>query len=374
VSKIKIKLMKIIVSIFFIVSILLVIITGFTFYTMISSEPQADPEAALHVLSLHELDELQKMIAAFEDRHPNISVSVSFLESNEPPDVVLGACRELLAYKEEVNLVEREEFESMDPSIASEAYLLPYGDECFADDTVEIPFMKNIYVYYNKEIFDLFAVSYLDQPVSLAEISDYAQELTGHMHDDQYEGVTINIPELLTAQALFIPTVDFVQNKSIVYGKDEWVEQFDNLLHIYSVPGIEEYRPEEELRKFYHDQTIAMYIGSAEIENRIQIHNNNMNNIPLQWGKVQLADFQQYDYTFAITEHMQHPVAAKHFVQFFDHALHRFERVAVERMTAVFPAVSAGEKDIHTALREVDEVINIEIEAYEGRNEIPPTE
>lgn len=126
------------------------------------------------------------------------------------------------------------------------------------DDLVAIPYTRSFSaLYYNKDIFDKFAVPYPKDGMTWQEATDLAKRLTRMEEGKQYRGLEPNVPERMAMQ-LSLPFVDTKTNRAII-NNDLWKKVLVQAADIYKIPGNEKYAWKTAgINAFTKDRTLAM--------------------------------------------------------------------------------------------------------------------
>lgn len=89
------------------------------------------------------------------------------------------------------------------------------------DDIIALPYTRNFNaLYYNKDLFDEFAVEYPKDGMTWEEAADLGVRLTREVNGVQYRGLEPNVPERMASQ-LSLGFVDPKTNKAVV-NTDLW--------------------------------------------------------------------------------------------------------------------------------------------------------
>ncbi|MFS0613079.1 ABC transporter substrate-binding protein [Lederbergia ruris] len=129
-------------------------------------------------------------------------------------------------------------------------------------------FVDTLGLFFNKDIFDLFGVSYPDpeKPMTWAEVRDLAAKMTGERNGVQYRGLEMG--EGLTSFEATVPLKEFEMNwtdpetgEVILDESPEAKQYLDYMKQIYSIPGL--YDPAKEARETdkFGEKTAAMAIS-----------------------------------------------------------------------------------------------------------------
>lgn len=103
-------------------------------------------------------------------------------------------------------------------------------------ELVALPYSRSFAVlYYSKEIFDKFAVSYPKDGMTWQEAAELAKKVTRLDGGVQYRGLDPNVAERLGAQ-LSLRLVDSSTNRTLI-NTDPWKKVISLMSEIYSIPG-----------------------------------------------------------------------------------------------------------------------------------------
>ncbi|CAG7649980.1 hypothetical protein PAESOLCIP111_05986 [Paenibacillus solanacearum] len=148
------------------------------------------------------------------------------------------------------------------------------------EDLVALPYTRNFAVlYYNKDIFDRFAVPYPKDDMTWEQVTELAKKVTRNEGGVQYRGLEPNVPERLGSQ-LSLSFVD--KNNRAVVNTDAWKKVLGQLTAIYEIPGNKDIRYKSKADdQFAKDRTLAML---AEIN---ILFDAKLNELPdLHWDMV----------------------------------------------------------------------------------------
>ncbi|WP_282935300.1 extracellular solute-binding protein [Paenibacillus sp. RC67] len=123
---------------------------------------------------------------------------------------------------------------------------------------VALPYSRNFQtLYYNKDIFDKFAVPYPKDGMTWEEVTELAKLLTRNDNGTQYRGLEPNVPERLSSQ-LSLSFVDPTTNKAAL-NSTEWKQVMDRMIAIHSISGNQQIVYNNEAADlFYNKRTLAM--------------------------------------------------------------------------------------------------------------------
>lgn len=92
-----------------------------------------------------------------------------------------------------------------------------------------LPFSLNRYgLFYNQDIFDMFAVSYPEDGMTWDEAYDLARNLTRLHEGEQYIGFTVHPNNIMLNNQLSLGPLDLKENKAAV-NTDQWKMLYENI-------------------------------------------------------------------------------------------------------------------------------------------------
>jgi multiple sugar transport system substrate-binding protein len=151
-----------------------------------------------------------------------------------------------------------------------------YGDK---GEVYSIPYRNNFFaLYYNKDIFDRFAVPYPKDSMNWADTIALARKVTRNDGGVQYQG--------LSNMAYARLSLTMLQNKydpktqKATLETDGWKKTMQIFKDIHSIPGNEKNSPAKD---FTNNQTIAMFAGSGQFPQWEKLHQEGH---PLNWDMV----------------------------------------------------------------------------------------
>lgn len=147
-----------------------------------------------------------------------------------------------------------------------------------------IPFsVSSPILFYNKQIFDLFAQPYPKDGMTWDDVHSVAKALTRTQGGIQYHGLASSFIHVLRFNQSSAPLVDLKTNKSLITA-DKLKREFDNMVRMYQIPGNElpdnSYALTTQVSLFEKERTAAMMIHITRYA-------------PALWTKVQ--DFKDWD-------------------------------------------------------------------------------
>lgn len=220
-------------------------------------------------------------------------------------------------------------------------------------------------LYYNKDIFDKFAVPYPREGLTWSETKELTIRLTRVDGGGRYQGFAADRSFLLNNMSKLAPLVDPQTDRFVTEGWQRWL---NTLKAVYEAPGMEKEQAGRDYGKnrFMKKGDLAMWAGNFiyPVVPEQQLRS----------GRIKLPSFDNEmnsrtglpdGYYFAIPKTAKHPQEALHVVasiartQIFS----KLESVAVGELGKQFDDVLAGHKDLNTAFREAEEVVEIRLKA-----------
>lgn len=226
-------------------------------------------------------------------------------------------------------------------------------------------------LYYNKDLFDKFAVPYPQEGISWSQTMDLAVRMSRVDGSVPYRGLLADRSFILDKLSLQMPYVDPLTNRTN-FGKDEWAKWLSVLQPFYAIPGGE---AETEIRdtsktRFLQKKDTAVWAGNFIYPP-----------LPQQLfagGRVTLPTFEEpaanepvlpTGYFFALPKAGKHPQEALKAIGDIVSVrrVSKYESDAGAVLKKKFADVISGRKDLNSALREADEEIVLKIKADLGQ-------
>jgi ABC-type glycerol-3-phosphate transport system substrate-binding protein len=118
-------------------------------------------------------------------------------------------------------------------------------------------------LFYNKDLFDRFGVSYPKEGMTWDELYDLARRMTRQEEGKQYKGFLMSFQHLMLLNQLSASHVDPKTNKSL-FTSEPFTKAFTNLSRFYTIPGNglpnpQKYTMADQQDLFYKDKSLAMY-------------------------------------------------------------------------------------------------------------------
>ncbi|MEF3306857.1 ABC transporter substrate-binding protein [Paenibacillus sp. GYB003] len=266
-------------------------------------------------------------------------------------------------------------------------------------------------LYYNKDIFDKFGVSYPKDGMTWEQAADLAAKVSRMDGGVQYRGIGFNgDPTQFLAPLLSLPYVDAKTGKATV-NTDSWKKVLDTAKRLFDVPGSDPAVFKSGHNAFVKEKTLAMYVANNEVRNFKEDLNWDMVTVPV-FGERPGTARTPLGISLAVTSPSKHKEEAFRVVEAFLSDRAQLEMVRNGRPSSlkseplrqefggnvsylkgknlmsifmnkpaafyteteydplvkssimkVFDAVLNGSKDVNTALREAEEAANQAIAA-----------
>lgn len=200
-------------------------------------------------------------------KHPNITVErvsgklEDLIAAGETPDILMSGLPGIPA------LQELKVIDDLGPYIKKfKIDLSRYNPDAidaiktFSDkgDMLALPFRLNVpALFYNKDVFDTFGISYPQDGMTWEEATGLAAKLTRSVGSVQYYGLLVGGADRM-AMGLVLPYVNKQTNKADLE-TDGWQRLFNQYKAIYSLPGyIADGKVPTTVDKFIKQQTNGM--------------------------------------------------------------------------------------------------------------------
>ncbi|TNJ64478.1 carbohydrate ABC transporter substrate-binding protein [Paenibacillus hemerocallicola] len=136
--------------------------------------------------------------------------------------------------------------------------LKSYGDN---GDIPVFPFVLNNHaLFYNKALFDKFAVPYPKDGMNWDDVYEIAKKMTRHTDGIQYKGFNFNELNIVYKNQLGQTFVDYKTLKGSV-NTDPWKRWMDLHASFFNIPGNESAGAYSEQNQFLKEQILAMRTG-----------------------------------------------------------------------------------------------------------------
>jgi multiple sugar transport system substrate-binding protein len=127
--------------------------------------------------------------------------------------------------------------------------------------------LSNWATYYNKDIFDRFAVGYLKDGMSWDDIYQKAKQLTRTDSGVDYRGFDFNPDRPIQSNQLSMPFVDPKTGKAVV-NTAGWKKLFETFGQFYRIPGNEPAKDRKVAD--FHTGKVAIIAGATQFPQLIQ--------------------------------------------------------------------------------------------------------
>ncbi|WP_028552189.1 ABC transporter substrate-binding protein [Paenibacillus sp. UNC451MF] len=278
-------------------------------------------------------------------------------------------------------------------------------------------YTDTLVLYYNKVLFDKFGVAYPKDGMTWEALRELAQKMTRN-DGSQYYGLTAEwIPHTFLMNQLSLLLIDPKTNKSMLTSDPKWTE-FIQTVYLNNMSGPEmkdNVNNKSSLPNrtdFVKSQNVAMMTGLASYTNQIPELQQNM----VDWDVVSLPTFkenpsvgpQEYPVYIGMTSISQHKDAVMNVLKYMESKEYQdnvplyaggipaldaskgsfitsskskgknlnavfynkpattspktiYDSISVNALNKVIPQIVAGNMDLNTALRSVDEEVDKKI-------------
>ncbi|WP_158606616.1 ABC transporter substrate-binding protein [Paenibacillus ginsengarvi] len=226
-----------------------------------------------------------------------------------------------------------------------------------------LPPGKGASLYFNKDIFDKFGIPYPAEGLTWGETKELTSRLTRVDREIRYVGFAADRSFLLNVMSKQAPLTN-PQSERTQFMTETWNPWLAALKSVYDVPGMEFEGADRGFSKnrFIQKQDVAMWAGNFIYPPLAEPHQ--------RVGRIQLPGFVSEPvsraglpsgYFFAVPKTSRHPKEALYVVASLVNALNRskLEAVALGELSSKFGDVLAGQKDLNTAFREAEELVEI---------------
>ncbi|MDF2725446.1 MAG: extracellular solute-binding protein family 1 [Paenibacillus sp.] len=213
--------------------------------------------------------------APVQKKYPNISFNFinndegidKFLATNTKTDIIFGSYNVLASYMPYAL------YGDMSDLISGSKYDLSRFEQPFLDAITgmtggkmsALPFYDlRLALYYNKDIFDRFAVPYPKDGSSWEDIYDLAKKLTRQDGGIQYRGIAAGPSNLVAVNPFSLGFVDPKTNRA-VFQTTPWKTFMDTLTPLFMLPGYGATKSllsvTNQSNLFFNDKTAAMLVA-----------------------------------------------------------------------------------------------------------------
>lgn len=280
--------------------------------------------------------------------------------------------------------------------------------------------LNNGALYYNKDIFNKFAVPFPKDGMTWNEVLELAKRIEGKNDGQTYRGLMIQLHSHIAYNSLSLPFVDRKKDMAMVH-TDQWQSLFNLMKSIHNIGAWKmEDLGNKEIQYFLKDKTVAM----VSITNILGLMKDAMSE-GLDWDMVSMPTFPQAPNTgftfngpvhfitstskhkeqaFAVVSHflsdevqmlrskageptvLTNPDVQAAYGTNLPHlkgknvtailpkkiapvspSISKYDAIAASEMVARLKDVIVNDKDVNTALREADENINKKIQEQKAK-------
>lgn len=153
------------------------------------------------------------------------------------------------------------------------------------DEQIALPYTIGFSaLYYNKDIFDKFGVSYPKDGMTWEEIRDLAVKVTRMDGGLQYRGIGFSgDPTVYLGAQLSLPFVDANSGKALL-NNDAWNKVLSTAKMLYDIPGADPAVFKSGHNPFIKEKSLAMFVANNEVRNFKE---------DLNWDMVALPVFKE---------------------------------------------------------------------------------
>jgi ABC-type glycerol-3-phosphate transport system substrate-binding protein len=128
---------------------------------------------------------------------------------------------------------------------------------------------SSLILYYNKDLFDQFAVSYPKENMTWDELYELAKKMTRTEAGKSYKGLTMAFDFGLMLNQFEAPLQDSTTGKAL-FLEENFKKAFQNQVRFYQITGNEvpgsKYFLDNQQSPFYKDKTVAMFLTLSGAE------------------------------------------------------------------------------------------------------------
>ncbi|MCC2685769.1 MAG: extracellular solute-binding protein family 1 [Paenibacillaceae bacterium] len=243
------------------------------------------------------------IVAPVKKKYPNITLNLvrqdkidklaEFVTAGNMPDIIYAgpvSAREIVDLKaaDDLNAQIKQnniDIAKFDPVGIEAIQQLADGKEMYA-----LPMGLNFSImYYNKDIFDKFAVSYPKDGLTWDDAIELAKRVTRTEDGVEYRGLAINGNSNRLGEQLSLPMVDPKTLKGVLQ-TDKWKLVMQTYQKLYTIPG-NYLEPKDGVNAFEKDRYVAMFAGmSARIGELEQMQNQGN---PMNWDMATTPTFKE---------------------------------------------------------------------------------
>ncbi|MEF3307870.1 extracellular solute-binding protein [Paenibacillus sp. GYB004] len=226
-----------------------------------------------------------------------------------------------------------------------------------------LPPGKGASLYFNKDIFDKFGIPYPAEGLTWGETKELTARLTRVDREIRYVGFAADRSLLLNHMSKLAPLAN-PQSERAQLMSERWIPWLAALKSVYDVPGMEVEGMGRDLSKnrFIQKGDVAMWAGNF-IYPPLEQMQRRVGRIPLPSFDIKLEGIPGLPagYVFVVPKTARHPKEALYAVAGIVTApsRSRLEAAALGELGLKFGDVLAGQKDLNTAFREAEELVEI---------------
>jgi multiple sugar transport system substrate-binding protein len=226
-----------------------------------------------------------------------------------------------------------------------------------------LPPGKGASLYFNKDIFDKFGIPYPAEGLTWGETKELTARLTRVDREIRYVGFAADRSLLLSHMSKLAPLAN-PQSERAQLMSEKWIPWLTALKSVYDVPGMEVEGIGRDLSKnrFIQKGDVAMWAGNF-IYPPLEQMQRRVGRIPLPSfdSKLEGIPGLPAGYVFVVPKTARHPKEALYAVAGIVTApsRSRLEAAALGELGLKFGDVLAGQKDLNTAFREAEELVEI---------------
>jgi multiple sugar transport system substrate-binding protein len=268
--------------------------------TKISSEPMT-LTVFQHQSNISD-DEFQRLIAdPVGKKYPNITLQLvhsskdntpeSLIANGTLPDIVYGALGSVPVFSDLgaiIDLTELAKKYKLDFTKFDSSAIKAIQARGQNGQTLAIPYSINFSaLFYNKDIFDQFGVSYPKNGMTWENTAQLARKLTREAGGVQYQGFGLDGGTYRIGEQLSLPLVDPKTNKA-VFASGRWDRVYSVMKLFYDIPGYDSTTNTQDM--FFKEFRAAMLVSQGARVGMVEEMFNQGK--PMNWGIAALPSFK----------------------------------------------------------------------------------
>ncbi|WP_028552611.1 ABC transporter substrate-binding protein [Paenibacillus sp. UNC451MF] len=186
-------------------------------------------------------------------------------------------------------------------------------------------YTNNMIMYYNKDIFDTFAVPYPKDGMSWEEVLTLSRKLTKRENGKQYAGLAVSPAHILKMNPYSLPFIDAASGQATINNEEKWKKMFQTFFidpstgadYREAIQALGNKLPYTD--QFTKDQTLAMFVVLSNLPTLLPQDFAQVN-----WDMVSAPAFndlpgvgtQSYPTYFSIPNFSKHKEEAFQVIQF----------------------------------------------------------